>query len=55
MFVTNSLVDMYAKCGSIEDALKVFNKMPFHDVVSWNAMILGYVQFGQGQKPLELF
>ncbi len=55
VFVANSLVDMYAKCGSIEDALSVFNKMPFHDVVSWNAMIFGYVQFGQGQKALELF
>jgi pentatricopeptide repeat protein len=55
VFVANSLVDMYAKCGSIEDALRVFNKMSFHDVVSWNAMILGHVQFGQGQKALELF
>ncbi|CAK9866409.1 unnamed protein product, partial [Sphagnum jensenii] len=54
-FVANSLVDMYAKCGSIEDALRVFNKMSFHDVVSWNAMILGYVQFAQGQRALELF
>jgi pentatricopeptide repeat protein len=40
VFVANSLVDMYAKCGSIEDALRVFNKMSFHDAVSWNAMIL---------------
>jgi pentatricopeptide repeat protein len=28
IFVGSSLVDMYAKCGSIEDAWRVFNKMP---------------------------
>jgi pentatricopeptide repeat protein len=28
VFVGNSLVNMYAKCGSIEDAWRVFNKMP---------------------------
>ncbi len=28
VFVTNSLVDMYAKCGTIEDAWRVFNKIP---------------------------
>jgi len=54
-FVGNSLVDMYAKCGSMEDAWEVFNKMPFQDMVTWTAMILGYVQCGQGQKALELF
>ncbi|CAK9211914.1 unnamed protein product [Sphagnum troendelagicum] len=55
VFVGNSLVDMYAKCGSIEDAWRVFNKMPSRDVVTWNAMILGQVKCGQGQKALELF
>ncbi len=55
VFVGNSLVDMYAKCGSMEDALRVFNKMPSRDVVTWTAMILGYVQCWQGQKALELF
>ncbi len=55
VFVGNSLVDMYAKCGSMEDAWRVFNKMPSRDVVTWTAMILGYVQCWQGQKALELF
>jgi pentatricopeptide repeat protein len=44
---------MYAKCGSLEDAWIVFNKMPSRDVVSWNAMILGHVKCGQGQKALK--
>ncbi len=32
--VGNSLVDMYAKCGSCDDALKVFNNMPSQDMVT---------------------
>ncbi|CAK9269740.1 unnamed protein product [Sphagnum jensenii] len=55
VFVCNSLVDMYAKCGSIEDAWSVFNKMPSQDVVTWTVIILGHVKCGQGQKALELF
>ncbi len=47
IFVGNSLVDMYAKCGSMEDACKVFNKMSSRNVVSWNAMILEHVKCGQ--------
>ncbi len=48
-------MDMYAKCGSIEDAWRVFNKMPFQNVVTWSTMILGHVKCGQGQKALGLF
>jgi pentatricopeptide repeat protein len=55
VFVGSSLVDMYAKCGSMNDAWRVFNNMPSLNVVSWNAMILGHVKCGQGQKALELF
>jgi pentatricopeptide repeat protein len=55
LFVRNSLLDMYAKCGSIEDAQRVFNKMPTHDVVAWNSIILGHVKCGQGQKALALY
>jgi pentatricopeptide repeat protein len=28
VFVGNSVIDMYAKCGSMDDACKVINKMP---------------------------
>ncbi len=38
-FVGNCLVDMYAKCRSMEQAWRVFNKIPSHDVVSWNAIL----------------
>ncbi|CAK9227338.1 unnamed protein product [Sphagnum troendelagicum] len=55
VFVGNSLIDMYAKCGSLEDALKVFNKMPSRDVVTWNAMIGGYAIHGHGKEALKQF
>ncbi len=55
VFVSNALVDMYAKCGSIEDACRVFNRMSTRDVVTWNAMILGHVKCGRGQKALALY
>jgi len=42
VFVGNSLVDMYTKCGSLEAACIVFNKMPSRDMVTWSAMILGH-------------
>jgi pentatricopeptide repeat protein len=45
VFLENSMVDMYAKCGSIDDAWRVLNKMPARDVVSWTVMILGHVKF----------
>ncbi|KAJ7295055.1 hypothetical protein O6H91_05G072700 [Diphasiastrum complanatum] len=55
VFVGSTLVDMYAKCGHIEDACNVFKRMPKRDVVSWNSMIVGYVKCGHGEKALDLF
>jgi pentatricopeptide repeat protein len=54
-FVGSSLIDMYAKCGSMEEASRVFNKLPSRAVVCWTAMIFGHVNCGQGQKALDLF
>ncbi len=55
VFVGNSLVDMYAKCGTMEDACKVFNKMSSRDVISWNAILVGFAMHGHGNKALEHF
>ncbi|XP_024545070.1 pentatricopeptide repeat-containing protein At3g09040, mitochondrial-like [Selaginella moellendorffii] len=55
VFVASSLVDLYAKCGSLIDASNVFERMARHDAVSWTALILGYVQGGEFQKALDLF
>ncbi|KAK7407764.1 hypothetical protein VNO78_09821 [Psophocarpus tetragonolobus] len=53
--VANSLIDMYAKCGRIEDARLTFDKMDKRDEVSWNAIISGYSMHGLGTEALNLF
>ncbi|KAI5070709.1 hypothetical protein GOP47_0015052 [Adiantum capillus-veneris] len=50
-----ALVDMYAKCGALMKAQNVLEKLPSRDVVSWNALIVGYAQKGQGQQALECY
>lgn len=54
-FVGNTLLDMYAKSGSIEDAKKVFDRLVKRDVVSWNSMLKGYAQHGLGRKTVQHF
>eukprot|EP01018_Ginkgo_biloba_P023513 Gb_17380 [translate_table: standard] len=54
-FVGNALAAIYAKCGSIEMARQVFDKMSRRNVVSWNAMIGGYTQNGHGEESLNVF
>eukprot|EP01018_Ginkgo_biloba_P034481 Gb_05488 [translate_table: standard] len=55
VFVSNALITMYAKSGSVEDAFLVFDKMSERDVISWNSMIAGYAQHGQGKEAVQLF
>ena len=53
--VLNSVVNMYAKCGCLEDARKVFDEMPVRDVVSWTALITGFSQHERYEEALGLF
>ncbi|GLJ26657.1 hypothetical protein SUGI_0518490 [Cryptomeria japonica] len=55
VFMGSALIDMYSKCGSIESAWCVFDKMPQQNVVSWNAMIAGYAIHGCSNEALKLF
>jgi pentatricopeptide repeat protein len=48
VLVGSSLVDMYAKSGSMEAAWRAFNKMPSRNVVSWNAIVGGCAMHGHG-------
>lgn len=52
-FVGSTLVDMYAKCGNLEEAVQVFKELPKRNVVSWCAMITGYVQHGHYGLALQ--
>ncbi|KAK2970600.1 hypothetical protein RJ640_011789 [Escallonia rubra] len=53
--VCNSLIDMYAKCGSIKDARFVFDTMNNRDVVSWNSMVCSYSMHGLADDALMIF
>ncbi|XP_057821773.2 pentatricopeptide repeat-containing protein CRR2, chloroplastic [Cryptomeria japonica] len=55
VMVWNALIDMYAKCGNVDDARQVFDRMPERDVVSWNAVIGGCGTNGCGEVALGLF
>ncbi|KAG9446048.1 hypothetical protein H6P81_012176 [Aristolochia fimbriata] len=55
LFVANSLMDMYIKCGEIENAKLVFDRMKKRDVASWNTMILGYGMRGEPDAAVNLF
>eukprot|EP01018_Ginkgo_biloba_P025793 Gb_04079 [translate_table: standard] len=55
VYVGNALIDMYAKCGSMDDGRHVFDKMSARDVVSWTAMIAGYAQNGRANEALTAF
>ncbi|XP_010678537.1 pentatricopeptide repeat-containing protein At1g74600, chloroplastic [Beta vulgaris subsp. vulgaris] len=44
VFVGTSISDLYSKCGHMDEAVKNFFRMPVQNVVSWTAMISGYVQ-----------
>ncbi|KAI4327172.1 hypothetical protein L6164_019664 [Bauhinia variegata] len=51
----NSLISMYSKCGDLNDAMKLFIRIPQKNTVTWNAIISGYAQHGSGEKALHLF
>ncbi|XP_038720727.1 pentatricopeptide repeat-containing protein At3g53360, mitochondrial isoform X2 [Tripterygium wilfordii] len=53
--VVNGLIDMYAKCGSLVSAQKLFDSVVNPDVVSWSSLIVGYALFGYGEAALNLF
>ncbi|MCO5611577.1 hypothetical protein L7F22_065830 [Adiantum nelumboides] len=53
--VGNTIVDMYAKCGSMKEAHKVFSKLSHPNVVSWGALITGCVQQEQYEAVLKHF
>ncbi|KAL5977432.1 hypothetical protein ACLOJK_021778 [Asimina triloba] len=54
-YVGNGLIDMYAKCGSIENAIVVFDAMSSKDSITWNSMIGALAMHGRAPDALNLF
>ncbi|KAF3791712.1 Pentatricopeptide repeat-containing protein [Nymphaea thermarum] len=55
VFVATALVDMYAKCGMLDHARRLFDAMPERNVVSWNTMISALAMHGRGKEAIDLF
>lgn len=51
----SALIDMYSKCGNIGKALDVFDRLPWRNVISWNAIISGLAMHGQAKDALDYF
>ncbi|CAO2832348.1 unnamed protein product [Amaranthus hypochondriacus] len=52
---SNMLINMYCKCGLLDTARQVFDKMPERSLVSWNTIIGAYNQNGKADEALGLF
>ncbi|XP_043718748.1 pentatricopeptide repeat-containing protein At4g38010 [Telopea speciosissima] len=55
LFVQNSFLHLYGVCCDCNEATKLFDEMPVRDVVSWNALISGYVKAGLFGEAMNLF
>ncbi|CAM8978685.1 unnamed protein product [Rhodiola kirilowii] len=54
-FIANAFIEMYAKCGSIDEAWRLFKLMKCRDVISWSTMIGGLANHGKAREAIELF
>ncbi|KAH6781948.1 hypothetical protein C2S52_001243 [Perilla frutescens var. hirtella] len=55
LFIANSLLDMYTKCGRIDIAMKLFDRIPKRDTASWNTMVMGFGMRGELDSAVNLF
>ncbi|KAH7288958.1 hypothetical protein KP509_31G051800 [Ceratopteris richardii] len=55
VFMGCTLISMYGKCGCIERAAHVFEKITRKDTVLWNSMLYAYVDHDKGENALQLF
>lgn len=55
VYVGTALIDMYSKCGSLMDAVKVFDEMPVRSLATWNSMITSMGVHGRGAEAIALF
>lgn len=55
VIIESALVDLYAKCGTVDLARRVFVSMEVRNLITWNSMISGFAQNGRGVEALALF
>ncbi|GLU09255.1 hypothetical protein SLE2022_261250 [Rubroshorea leprosula] len=55
VFVGTCLIDMYGKCGRLDDAMSLFYEVPRKSSVPWNSIISCHGIHGHGKKSVKLF
>ncbi|RDX58098.1 Pentatricopeptide repeat-containing protein, chloroplastic, partial [Mucuna pruriens] len=55
LILNNAMLDMYVKCGSINDAKDLFNRMSEKDIVSWTTMLDGHAKLGNYDEAHCIF
>ncbi|XP_008441907.1 pentatricopeptide repeat-containing protein At1g74600, chloroplastic [Cucumis melo] len=55
VFVETALVSLYAKCGDMDEAVKIFFQMPIRNVVSWTVIMSGFVQNNDYLMVIKIF
>ncbi|KAG9454707.1 hypothetical protein H6P81_007611 [Aristolochia fimbriata] len=55
VFVRAALIDLYAKCGNLDNAVKVFEATHDRDVVLWSSIIAAYGIHGRGYEAIDMF
>ncbi|KAL3641669.1 hypothetical protein CASFOL_012484 [Castilleja foliolosa] len=55
LFVSNSLIDFYCKCGDIDSAITMFKEMNCKNTVSWNSILSGFVHNEKYEEALNFF
>ncbi|XP_028773017.1 putative pentatricopeptide repeat-containing protein At3g47840 [Neltuma alba] len=55
VMILSALINMYSKCGNLQEASKIFYGTKTNDIISWTAMINGYADHGYSQEAINLF
>ncbi|KAL5982714.1 hypothetical protein ACLOJK_016790 [Asimina triloba] len=53
--IATSLINLYCKCGEIQDGRRLFDEMRKFNEIPWNSMLMGYAANGYGEEALNLF
>ncbi|GER55393.1 pentatricopeptide repeat-containing protein [Striga asiatica] len=55
IFVCNGLINMYSRCGELQDSVKAFDCTPEKNQVSWNSVIAAFARHGEGSRALAFY
>lgn len=55
LFIGTCLIDMYAKCGRLDEAMLLFEEVPRKTSYPWNAIVAGHGVHGHGEMAVKLF